>query len=157
MSLIVRTGLRTDLPPTGSGYTQKTLAELQTYTAAAHLGQVIQVTDRAEAPNTFTWAYSVGTTWKSVYTQTVVSSDPSTLHPLKAVTQWNSVLKDIDSTPAVADILATRYVCLCASVGRSWSSIPSLLTGTRKTRATAWLPIRGLPSRSTAHRLNTTV
>lgn len=74
MSLVVGSGLRVSA---GSGAgTTKTLADLQTFLAAENPGQVVKVTDRVDAPNTFTWAYSTGKTWKSVYTQEVVSTDP---------------------------------------------------------------------------------
>lgn len=76
MSLIERQGLRIGVA-VSSGAVEKTTAELQTYTASGHAGQVIKVTDRAETPNAFTWAYSTGTTWKSVYTQTTISTDPA--------------------------------------------------------------------------------
>lgn len=59
-----------------SGIAIKRVAELQTYTAASHAGQVIKVSDLAEAPNSFTWAYSVNGTWKSVYQQAIISYDP---------------------------------------------------------------------------------
>lgn len=61
----------------GSGAAEKLLADLQAYKAADHPGQVVKVTDRPESPNTYTWAYSSGSTWKSVYTQAVISTDPA--------------------------------------------------------------------------------
>lgn len=75
MSLILRQGLFVGDPGSGGGV-EKTLSQLQQYTAAAHAGQVVKVTDRPEAPNAFTWAYSTGSTWKSVYSQGVISTDP---------------------------------------------------------------------------------
>lgn len=94
MSLIAGVGLQ--VGAASSGISSKKLADLQSYLAADHPWQVLKVTNRPEAPNAFTWVYSAGKTWKSVYTQAVVSTDPSAVAAIKVVSLWNPMFMDLD-------------------------------------------------------------
>ncbi|MEQ7920260.1 hypothetical protein ABQX22_13780 [Xanthomonas sp. WHRI 1810A] len=95
MSLVIGSGLR--LGSGSAGGTIKKLADLQTYLAADHPWQVVKVTDRAEAPNAFTWVYSDGAAWKSVYKRDTVSTDPDSLSPILVGSLWNPLFMNVDT------------------------------------------------------------
>jgi lysophospholipase L1-like esterase len=74
-----------------------TLAQLQAFKAGDNPEQVIKVSDIAEAPHSFTWAYSDGSVWRSVYLRSVVSTDPGSLASLKVATVWNPMFMALDT------------------------------------------------------------
>jgi hypothetical protein len=95
VSLVIGSGLRI-AAGVGSGAT-KTLVDLQTFLAASNPGQVVKVTDRAESPYSYTWAYSDGVTWKSVYKRDLVSTDPGSISEIKVGSLWNPMFMDVDT------------------------------------------------------------
>lgn len=117
MSLLIR-GAAGLLIGSGGGVS-KLLADLKAYKAADHAGQVIKVSDVAEAPNTFTWAYSVNGTWKSVYQQTIISYDPITPTALRVASLYNVVSNGSVSTGAETD----GYIAMPFIVGNDQSTV----------------------------------
>lgn len=95
MSLSIGTGLV--LGAASSSAASKKLADLQSYLAATHAGQVVKITDRPESPYAYTWVYSDGATWKSVYKRDVISTDPGSVAPLLVASLWNPMFMDLDT------------------------------------------------------------
>lgn len=119
MSLLVSGAAGLRIGAGSGGGVSKVLADLKTYKAADHAGQVIKVSDVAESPNTFTWAYSVSGTWKSVYLGTVISYDPIAPTALRVASLYNVVSNGSVSTGAETD----GYIAMPFIVGNDQSTV----------------------------------